>query len=95
MAPDIKVKQLSSVVKVKNERKILLGGLIQNKSENKITKTPALSAIPILSNAFKSRKKVNTKSELIIVITPKLIKGDEHEPSLSDLEYSSLEYTEF
>jgi general secretion pathway protein D len=89
MAPDIKIKQLSSVVKVKNEKKILLGGLIQTRSEDKITKIPGLSAIPILGNAFKSKKKVNTKSELIIVITPKLIRGDETEPTLDDLEYSA------
>ncbi len=86
MAPDIKIKQLSSVVKVKNSKKILLGGLIQNKSENKITKIPGISAIPILGNLFKSKKKVNTKSELIIVITPKLIRGDENAPTLEDLD---------
>lgn len=86
MAPDIKIKQLSSVVKVKNSKKILLGGLIQNKSENKITKIPGLGSIPILGHAFKSKKKVNSKSELIIVITPKLIRGDENAPTLEDLD---------
>jgi general secretion pathway protein D len=88
MAPDIKIKQLSSVVKVKNNKKILLGGLIQNKSENKVTKIPGLSAIPILGHAFRSNKKVNSKSELIIVMTPKLIRGDENMPTLDELEYS-------
>jgi len=86
LAPDIKIKQLASVVKVKNNKKILLGGLIQNRSENKVTKVPVLSAIPILGHAFKSNKKVNTKSELIIVITPKLVRGDETEPTLEDLD---------
>ena len=89
MAPDIKIKQLSSVVKVKNSKKILLGGLIQNRSENKITKVPGFSAIPILGHAFRSKKKVNSKSELIIVITPKLIRGDENMPTLDELEYSA------
>jgi general secretion pathway protein D len=86
LAPDIKIKQLASVVKVKNNKKILLGGLIQNRSENKVTKVPVLSSIPILGHAFKSNKKVNTKSELIIVITPKLVRGDETEPTLEDLD---------
>jgi len=89
MAPDIKIKQLSSVVKVKNNKKILLGGLIQNRSENKITKVPGLSAIPILGHAFRSKKKVNSKSELIIVMTPKLIRGDENMPTLDELEYNA------
>ena len=86
LAPDIKIKQLSSVVKVKNSKKILLGGLIQNKSQDKVTKVPFLSAVPLLGNAFKSKNTVNTKSELIIVMTPKLVRGDESEPTLEGLD---------
>ncbi len=86
LAPDIKIKQLSSIVKVKNNKKILLGGLIQKKSENIITKVPVLGNIPILGQAFRSKKKVNSKSELIIVMTPKLVRGDEGEPTLEKLE---------
>ncbi len=86
LAPDIKIKQLSSVVKVKNNKKILLGGLIQKRSQENITKVPGLGSIPILGNVFRSKKTVNTKSELIIVITPKLIRGDENEPTLEDLD---------
>ncbi len=88
LAPDIKIKQLSSIVKVKNNKKILLGGLIQKKSENIVTKVPVLGNIPILGQAFRSKKKVNSKSELIIVMTPKLVRGDEGEPSLEKLENS-------
>ena len=86
LAPDIKVKQLSSIVKVKNNKKILLGGLIQKKTEDQVNKIPLLGDIPILGHAFKSKKKVKSKSELIIVLTPKLVRGDEGEPSLEKLE---------
>jgi len=88
LAPDIKVKQLSSIVKVKNNKKVLLGGLIQSKTENRVNKVPILGDIPILGHAFRSKKKVKSKSELIIVMTPKLVRGDEGEPSLAKLEHS-------
>ncbi len=88
LAPDIKVKQLSSIVKVKNNKKVLLGGLIQTKTENRVNKVPILGEIPILGHAFRSKKKVKSKSELIIVMTPKLVRGDEGEPSLAKLEHS-------
>ena len=88
LAPDIKVKQLSSIVKVKNNKKVLLGGLIQTKTENRVNKVPLLGDIPILGYAFRSKKKVKSKSELIIVLTPKLVRGDEGEPSLEKLEHS-------
>ncbi len=88
LAPDIKIKQLATVVKVKNNKKILLGGLIQNRSQNKVTQVPILGSIPLLGNAFKSSKTVNTKSELIIVMTPKLVRGDENEVTLDEIEKS-------
>ncbi len=73
LAPDIKIKQLSSIVKVKNNSKILIGGLI-SKNINKIdTRVPILSSIPILGNVFKSNKNITTRSELIIVIIPHII----------------------
>jgi general secretion pathway protein D len=91
LAPDIKIKQLSSIVKVKNNKKIILGGLIQQRTENKVNKIPLLGDIPILGHAFRSNKKVKSKSELIIVMTPKLVRGDEGEPSLEKIE-SSINY---
>jgi general secretion pathway protein D len=86
LAPDIKIKQLSSIVKVKNNKKILLGGLIQQRTEDQVNKIPLLGDIPILGHIFRSKKKVKSKSELIIVMTPKLVRGDEGEPSLEKLE---------
>ncbi len=88
LAPDIKIKQLSSIVKVKNNKKIILGGLIQQRTENRVNKIPLLGDIPILGHAFRSKKKVKSKSELIIVMTPKLVRGDEGEPSLEKIENS-------
>ncbi len=87
LAPDIKIKQLSSIVKVKNGNKILIGGLI-NKNEN-ITNTsvPVLSSIPLLGRAFKSDKKTVTNSELIIVLIPHVIDVDA-KPNLSELDIS-------
>lgn len=87
LAPDIKIKQLSSIVKVKNSKKIILGGLIQKKTENQVNKIPLLGDIPILGHAFRSKKKVKYKSELIIVMTPKLVRGDEGAPSLEKVEH--------
>ncbi len=90
LAPDIKIKQLSSIIKVKNNQRVIIGGLIQKRVEDKITKIPLLGDIPLLGLAFKSKTKVKSKSELIIVMTPKLITGEESTPSLGELERSSI-----
>lgn len=85
LAPDINIKQLSSIVKVKNENKVLIGGLISHSDTINDTSVPGLSAIPLLGEAFKSSGKEIKKSELIIVITPHIVNGTST-PNLSDLE---------
>lgn len=90
LAPDIKIKQLSSIIKVKNNQRVIIGGLVQKKVEDKITKIPLLGDIPLLGLAFKSKTKVKSKSELIIVMSPKLITGEESTLSLDELEHSII-----
>ncbi|MCF6172577.1 MAG: hypothetical protein L3J44_02155 [Campylobacteraceae bacterium] len=87
LAPDIKIKQLSSIVKVKDGNKILIGGLINKNEKFTNTSVPFLSSIPLLGNAFKSRAKVITNSELIIVLIPHIIDVNK-KPSLSEFDIS-------
>ncbi len=84
LAPDIKIKQLSSIVKVKNNNKVVIGGLIAKNEEFEDTSVPGLASIPFLGEAFKSSAKVIKNGELIIVITPRIVDGH-HNPTLDDL----------
>ena len=85
LAPDIKIKQLSSIVKVKNNNKVVIGGLIGKHETVEDTSVPGLSSIPFLGRAFQSHAKIVTKGELIIVITPRIVDG-QHNPSLDNLD---------
>jgi len=85
LAPDIKIKQLSSIVKVKNNNKIVVGGLISKNESYEDTSVPGLSSIPLLGKAFQSSTKVVKKGELIIVITPRIVSG-QHNPSLDEID---------
>ncbi len=90
LAPDIKLKQLSSIVKVKNGKKILLGGLIQKREEKINKKVPILGSIPIIKTAFSSTETKKVKSELLIIITPYIINENQDFksfPTLQDFEY--------
>ncbi len=75
LAPDIKIKQMSSVVKVKDGNQVLIGGLIGKSETKSNSSVPGLSSLPILGGAFKSESKVITNSELIIVIVPHIVNG--------------------
>lgn len=73
LAPDMAVKQLSTIIKATNNEKILIGGLITNNLTNTNTSVPGLSAIPLLGEAFKSTAMTNQQTEIIILIIPHII----------------------
>ncbi len=87
LAPDIKIKQLSSVVKVKDGNKILIGGLINKNESLTNTSVPLLSSLPFIGGAFKSSAKVITNSELIIVLIPHIVDVN-RKPNLSEFDIS-------
>ncbi len=76
IAPNVSQKQLSSVIKVKNGDRIILGGLIRDKNEQKSTKIPLLGDIPLLGYLFKQDSIVKSMEELVIIITPHIVKDD-------------------
>jgi len=88
LAPDMKIKQLSSIVKVKDGNKVLIGGLINKNTNIRATSVPLLSSIPLLGRAFKSDAKVTTNSELIIVLIPHIVDINK-KPNLSDFDIST------
>jgi general secretion pathway protein D len=76
MPPDTRVKQMTSIVKVKDTQKVLIGGLIEKKISKDNTKVPLAGDIPLLGRLFNNNTDTVRKSELFILITPTLIKQD-------------------
>jgi len=95
MPPDTKDNTLMSVVKLKNNSTLVLGGLITNDKQLKVNGVPVLKEIPIIKYLFSSKEKITTKKELVFVITPHIIDlnttttlksyGYKNIPSLEDL----------
>lgn len=71
--PNLSTNQLSSIVRIKDGQRVILGGLI---SESNITSRrglPLLGAIPVIKYLFSYKKTIKQKKEMIIVITPTII----------------------
>ncbi len=71
--PGKATQKFESLVRVKNNEMILLGGLDELKKENSGTGVPLISRIPILNWFFSSRKKGKTNSKLNIFIKPIIV----------------------
>ena len=87
--PDLSRTQLSSVITAKDGEQIILGGLISTSESNEVTKVPLLGDIPLLGNLFKSSRYKKNTAELVLVITPRIIKKDKA-LSLKDLGYKGI-----
>jgi len=72
--PAIDTNEITTQVLVENGETIVLGGVYQIETVDQESKTPLLGDIPYLGRLFKRTNKKEDKSELLIFITPKLIK---------------------
>jgi general secretion pathway protein D len=73
-SPSILQRKINSIVAVHDKETIVLGGLI---SENRVydkTGIPLLNQIPFLGALFGSTEKTITKTELVVLITPRVIR---------------------
>jgi len=87
--PDLSRKQISSVVTLNDGEHVILGGLISSKTGTKVSKVPLLGDLPLLEYLFKREVRVNNVDELVLIITPHIIKKNK-ELSLEDLGYRKL-----
>ncbi len=87
--PDLSRKQISSVVTLNDGEHVILGGLISSKTGTQVSKVPLLGDLPLLEYLFKREKRVNKVDELVLIITPHIIKR-ETDLSLEDLGYRKL-----
>ena len=70
----INTNQLETSVVVNDGDTIVLGGVFRNDIENAVRKTPVLGDLPVLGNLFRYTRETETKRELLIFITPTMIR---------------------
>ena len=71
--PGKATQKFQSLIRVKNNEMVLLGGLDELQKENTATGTPLLSRIPVISWFFSSKRKAKKNSKLHIFIKPTII----------------------
>jgi type IV pilus assembly protein PilQ len=72
--PAIDTNEISTSVLVGDGQTVVLGGILQTTRTDNSNKVPLLGDIPVLGNLFKSTSKINNKTELLIFVTPKILR---------------------
>lgn len=72
--PGLEVRRTVSRVEMKEGESLIIGGLLDRRITKDLTKFPLLGDIPILGTVFRSTKFANEDSELVFVITPRVVR---------------------
>jgi len=72
--PSIDTRQIVTQVLVNDGQTVVLGGILETTKTKSVDKVPYLGDIPVLGNLFKSTTNINNKTELLIFITPKILR---------------------
>ena len=72
--PSLVTRRTETTVELGSGQSMMIAGLLSNSSQNSIEKAPGLGDVPILGNLFRSTSYRRGETELVIVVTPYLVK---------------------
>ncbi|WP_240504478.1 type II and III secretion system protein family protein [Tsuneonella mangrovi] len=72
--PALTIRRAETTIELGSGQSFMIAGLMSNNAQNSIDKTPALGDVPILGNLFRSTSFRKGQTELVIVVTPYLVK---------------------
>ena len=75
----IDTRTIQTNISVRDGETVVIGGLIQTRDDERRTKVPLLGDIPIIGAAFRSNQVSQTKTELLVILTPRVIRSGEAE----------------
>jgi type IV pilus assembly protein PilQ len=72
--PAIDTRNVRTQVLVDNGETVVLGGVFSEEKRNKEQRIPFFADLPYVGNLFRNTSKKHTKQELLIFVTPKILK---------------------
>jgi MSHA biogenesis protein MshL len=76
-APILDVRETNTVVTVADGETVFIGGLMQERTQETVISVPLLGDIPFFGALFRSNEQVKKKTELVILITPRVVRPGE------------------
>ena len=72
--PTIAKREVNTAILVEDGQTVVVGGVYEFKSNSDLSKVPFLGDIPVIGNLFKKRGRSKSKAELLIFVTPRVLK---------------------
>ena len=74
LVPSIDTREITTQVLVNDGQTVVLGGILETDNRDDVTKVPFLGDVPGLGVFFRSKSKREEKNELLIFVTPKILR---------------------
>ena len=81
--PTFMQRQIDSKVAVRSGETLVLGGLIKDNASNSKAGLPLLSAIPVLGALFGTHTQSASRTELLVILTPRVLRSDDDARAIS------------
>lgn len=94
VGPTTTKRSTRTSVVVKDKQTVVIGGLMQEKDEDNMTKVPILGDIPLIGWLFKQKSTSKKKTNLLVFLTPHVVKDAEALGSITkdkQMEYARVE----
>ncbi|MCV2883287.1 general secretion pathway protein GspD [Aestuariibacter sp. AA17] len=93
--PSIFERSMTTEVVASSGQTIVLGGLISENVNNTHSKVPVLGDIPVLGNLFSSKSDVKDRTELVVIVTPRIIEEREQWEDIKSQFKNSMQQLSF
>jgi MSHA type pilus biogenesis protein MshL len=76
-APVLDVRETNTVVTVADGETVFIGGMMQERTQETVNSVPLLGDIPYLGALFRRNEQIKKKTELVILISPRVVRSGE------------------
>lgn len=81
--PTINRREVNTAVLVDDGQTVVIGGVYEFTDRNSVNKVPFLGDVPFLGNLFKKRSRNKDKAELLVFVTPKVLRVSRTTPAVN------------
>jgi pilus assembly protein CpaC len=93
--PRINKRNVSTTVQLRDGQSLVIGGLLRNDITQSIKRFPVLGDVPVLGALFRSSQFIAEKTELVVIVSPSLVKPTDEPPALPTDNFTSPTPKEF
>lgn len=85
--PALSTRRVDTEVELESGQSFVIAGLLDNNTTENLSKIPGLSAIPVLGKLFQSRATTKKNTELMVIVTPEIVRPVPQGQTVTDLNY--------